>query len=67
MIGMYAIIAAGLVAAGMAAGIVVIVSVGVHREKKAGRRLMVSSPGPLATGARAVTSLGVYRANTTWK
>jgi hypothetical protein len=66
MIGMYAIIAVGLVAAGMALGIVVIISVGIHRDEKAGRRLTASSPGPLASGARAVTSLTVYRANTPW-
>jgi hypothetical protein len=67
MIGMYAVIAVVLIGAGMALGILVIVSVGTHREKKAGRRLRAIGPGPVATAARTVTSLGVYRANTTWQ
>jgi hypothetical protein len=66
MIGMFAVIAVAMIAAGAALGIVVIVSVGIHREEKAGRRIRVDSPGPMASGARAVTSLGVYPASTTW-
>jgi hypothetical protein len=61
MIGMYVIVASVLVAAGMALGIVVIVSVGVRREKKAGRSLAVSGPEPLANGVRAITALHVRR------
>lgn len=66
MLVMFAVIAAAVFAAGAALGSVVIVSAGIHREKKAGRRIRADSPGPIAGAARAVTSLGVYRADTTW-
>ena len=66
MIGMFAVIAVAVFAAGATLGSVVIVSVGIHREEKAGRRIRVDSPGPTAGAARTVTSLGVYRADTTW-
>jgi hypothetical protein len=65
MIGMFAVIAVAMIA-GAGLGSVVIVSVGVRREAKAGRRLRVDSPGPMASGARVVTSLGVYRASAKW-
>jgi|GEM_PF-3568913 hypothetical protein len=64
MIGML-VAFAGMIAAGAALGIVAIVSVGVRREQKAARRLSPDSPGPLTSGARAVTGLGVYRASAT--
>ena len=56
----------GMIGAGAAVGIVAIVAIGVHRERKAARRLSPDSPGPLASGARAVTGLSVYRASATW-
>jgi len=45
MIGMYAIIAAGLIAAGIALGIVAVTSIAVRDEMKAGRRLAVGRAG----------------------
>jgi hypothetical protein len=65
MIGILAIIAIAMIA-GTALSSVVIVSLGVRREEKAGRRLTAGSPGSVASGARAVTGLGVYRARATW-
>lgn len=65
MIGMLAAFAV-MIAAGAGLGIVAIVSLGIHREQKAARRLTPGSPGPLASGARAVTGLDVYRARATW-
>jgi hypothetical protein len=67
MIGMYAIVAAVLIVAGMALGIVVIVSVGVRREKKAGRRLAVRGPEPLANGVRVITALHVCRSDVPYR
>jgi hypothetical protein len=61
MIGMLVAFAATM-AAGASLGIVAIVSIGVHREQKAARRLTPDSPGPLASGARAITGLSVQRA-----
>jgi hypothetical protein len=66
MIGIIAVIAVAMVAMGAALGSVFIVSMGIRREQKLGRRLTVDSPSPLASGARAVTSLGVYRTGATW-
>ena len=54
MIGMYAIVAFALVAGGAAAGIVVVVSLGIHRERK-------GHPGWAAAGARAASGLYVRR------
>jgi len=65
MIGMLAAFA-GMIGASAALGIVTIVSVGVRRERKAARRLTPDSPGHLASGARAVTGLDVYRASAPW-
>ncbi|HEY4853505.1 MAG TPA: hypothetical protein VII22_22180 [Streptosporangiaceae bacterium] len=58
MIGIYTIIAAILVAAGIAFGIIIIVSLGIHREKAA-ERLTPGRPGRLANGARVVNGLYV--------
>ena len=66
MIGMLAVIAVAVFAAGAALGSVVVVSVGIHREEKVGRRITADAQGPIARAARTVTSLSVYRANTTW-
>jgi hypothetical protein len=65
MIGMFAAAAVGLIAMGLALGIVVVVSIGIRREERTRRRLTVESQGPLASGARMVTSLWVYRARAT--
>ncbi len=54
MIGMYAIVAFALTAGGAAAGIILVVSLGIHREKK-------RHPGWAATGARAASGLYVRR------
>ncbi len=54
MIGMYAIVALALIAGGAALGIVTVVSLGIHREKKA-------RPGWAARGARAANGLYVRR------
>ena len=59
MIEMYAIIAAALFAAGIAAGIVAIVSIGIRREERIFRQEQIitlrdaSSPGKAASAARA--------------
>ncbi len=53
MIGMYAIIATALIAWGAALGIVVVVSLGIAHEEKAGS-LTIGSPGRAASGARAI-------------
>jgi hypothetical protein len=60
------VVFAAVAAAGASLGIVAVVSIGIHREHKATRRLTPGSPGPVASGARAITGLGVYRANATW-
>lgn len=65
MIVIFTVIAVAAIA-GAALGIVAIVSLGVRREEKAGRRLTTDSPGSMTSGARAVTSLSVYRATATW-
>lgn len=65
MIGMLAAFV-GMISVGATTGIVAIVSIGVRRERKVTRRLSPDSPGPLASGARAVTGLGVHRASATW-
>jgi hypothetical protein len=65
MIAVFAVLAAVMITAGAVLGILVMVSVGVRREKKAGRRLGTASPSPLASGVRAVTALSVRRPNTT--
>jgi hypothetical protein len=61
MIGMYAIIAAVLIAAGIALGIVAVTSIAVRDEMKAGRRLAVGSPRRRASGVRRLTGLDVRR------
>ena len=66
MIGMLAVIAVAVFAGGPALGSVVVVSVGIHREEKVRRRITADAQGPIACAARTVTSLSVYRANTTW-
>jgi hypothetical protein len=66
MIGIIGVLALAMIVTGAALGSVCIVSMGVRREQKLGRRLTARSPSPLASGARAVTSLDVYRASTTW-
>lgn len=53
MIGMYAIIAVGLIAGGVALGIVIVVTMGIRQEEKAGT-LTVDSPGRVASGGRAL-------------
>jgi len=49
MIGMYVIIAVALIAGGAALGIVMVVTVGIRQEEKAGT-LTVDSPSRAATG-----------------
>lgn len=66
MIGILTILAAVMVAAGAVLGVVLTVSLAVHRERRAGRRLTADSPDRLASGARTVTALGVRRASATW-
>ncbi len=61
MIEMYAIIAVALVAFGLALGIVMVTSLAVRDEKKAGRRLATSSPTGRARGARTLAALEVRR------
>ena len=56
MIG-YVMAAIALMAAGAAAGIIVLVSLGIRREEKA-NSLTIGSPGRLASGARVAN--GVY-------
>jgi hypothetical protein len=63
MIGMYAIVAIVLIAAGAALGIMALVTLGIRREENASRReeavsLLTGSPGPAAVGARSAN--GVY-------
>ena len=65
MIGILAVIAIVMIA-GTALSSVIIVSLGVRREEKARRCLTADSPDPVASAARAVTSLGVYGAGATW-
>jgi hypothetical protein len=65
MIGMYAIIAAGLIAAGVALGIVAVTSMAVRDEIKAGQRLAVGSPRRRASGVRRLTGLNVRRPEVT--
>jgi hypothetical protein len=66
MIGIIGVLALAMIAMGAALGSVFIVSIGIRREQKLGRRLTANSPSRLASGARAVTSLDIYRASTTW-
>lgn len=65
MIAIFALIAVATIA-GTALSSVAIVSMGVRREEKAARRITTVCPGSVASGARAVTGLGVYRATATW-
>jgi hypothetical protein len=63
MIGVYAIVAIALIAAGTALGIVTLVTLGIRHEENTSRReeavsLLTGSPGPAATGARIAN--GVY-------
>jgi hypothetical protein len=63
MIGIYAIAAAALIAAGAALGIVALVTLGIRREEKTSRRqgavsLLGRSPGRAADCARIAT--GIY-------
>lgn len=52
MIEIYAM-AFALIAAGATVGIVVVISLGIRREEKA-NSLTIGSPGPAASGARAI-------------
>jgi len=56
MIGMYVIIAVALIAGGAALGIVMVVTVGIRQEEKAGT-LTVDSPSRAATGGRAIMAV----------
>jgi hypothetical protein len=56
MIGMYAIIAFALIGGGVAAGIVVVVSLGIRREEK-GSSLMADSPGLASSGGWALMAV----------
>jgi hypothetical protein len=63
MIGMYAIVAVALIAAGAALGIVALVTLGIRHEEKASRNnrgvsLLAGSPGRAASSARYAN--GVY-------
>jgi hypothetical protein len=63
MIGMYAILAVALIAAGAAFGIVALVTLGIRNEERASRHdkaasLLAGSPGRAASGARFAN--GVY-------
>jgi hypothetical protein len=53
MIGTYVSAAIALVAAGVAIGVVVVVSLGIRHEEKA-NSLTIGSPGRTASGARAI-------------
>ena len=57
MIGLYTVAAVALVAMGITVGYIVVVSLGIHREKKYGS-FTGESPDRLVSGARA--SCGVY-------
>jgi hypothetical protein len=65
MIVIYAVVAAGLIAVGIALGIVFITSMAVHDEENAGRWLAPAGPSRRASGARKVTGLGVRRPEAT--
>ena len=63
MIGMYAILAVALIAAGAALGVVALVTLGVRNEESTSRHdkaasLLAGSPGRAASGARFAN--GVY-------
>jgi len=63
MIGMYAIVAIALIAAGAALGIVALVTLGIRNEEKTSRHdrvvsLLAGSPGRAASSARFAN--GVY-------
>jgi len=57
MIEMYAIIAIALLAAGIAVGVVAVVSIGIHHEKRAHSLTDDSSPSQAASAARAFHGL----------
>jgi len=72
MIELYLITAAALVAAGVALGIVAAFSLGVRHEEKTSRRLKASrlrasSPGRLASTARAVSDLHATPSVAYWR
>lgn len=56
MIEMYAIIVFALIAGGTALGIVIVVTVGIRQEEKAGS-LTVDSPSRAASGGRAIMAV----------
>jgi len=57
MIETYAIVAVALLAAGIVVGVVAIVSIGIHHEKRAHSLTDASSPSQAASAARAFHGL----------
>jgi len=66
MIGIYFIVAFALIAGGAGLGGVLIVSLGIRREEKAGS-LTVASPGRAASGARATMSVHARRTGVSYQ